>query len=177
MRHGMVSSFPLDYMHLICLGVVRRLLHQCSHGLHSKLSQTQLLTVSEKLVALQPHIPREFSRKPRRIAQYKQWKATELRLFLLYVGPVVLKGILPATLYFHVMDLSVAMRILLSPRLCKYYLDFARHLLRYFVSKFGTHYGDNQLVYNVHSVIHLADDAQVHLMRYHLSSMKVSWDS
>ena len=158
---GMVSSFPLDYMHLICLGVVRRLLHLWSHGLPaSRLSQTQLLTISGKLVALQPYVPREFSRKPRSIAQCKQWKATELRLFLLYVGPVALKGILPETLYSHFMDLSVAMRILLSPRLCSYYLDFARKLLRYFVSTFAKLYGDNQLVYNVHSVIHLANNAQ-----------------
>jgi len=27
LQFGMVSNFPLDYMHLICLGVVRRLVH------------------------------------------------------------------------------------------------------------------------------------------------------
>jgi hypothetical protein len=29
---GVVSHFPLDYMHLICLGVVRRLIHLWVNG-------------------------------------------------------------------------------------------------------------------------------------------------
>lgn len=97
---GMVSAFPLDYMHLVCLGIVRRLLHQWSHGSHNtKLSQAQLATISDKLAVVRPDIPHVFSRKPRALAEYKQWKATELSLFLLYTGPVVLKGVLSPEMY------------------------------------------------------------------------------
>nr|XP_047125729.1 uncharacterized protein LOC124807648 [Hydra vulgaris] len=90
---GMVSSFPLDYMHLVCLGVVKRMINQWVHGSKKKqcLSKTSLTTLSEKLVLFKQHVPKEFSRKPRSILEFKRWKATELRQFLLYTGPVVLK--------------------------------------------------------------------------------------
>ena len=32
LKCGMVSGFPLDYMHLVCLGVIRRLLNLWIHG-------------------------------------------------------------------------------------------------------------------------------------------------
>ena len=99
---GMVTCFPLDYMHLICLGVMRRLLHcwlNGPRGHHAKLPHNIIGAVSDLLVNLRPHIPREFARKPRSPAEYKLWKATELRLFLLYTGPVVLKGFLSPAAY------------------------------------------------------------------------------
>ena len=89
---GMVSQFPLDYMHLVCLGVMKRFLHVWLRGsLKFRLSGFQTLTISDKLVSLLPYIPHEFSRKPRALSEVDRWKATELRLFLLYTGPVVLK--------------------------------------------------------------------------------------
>lgn len=33
---GMVSQFPLDYMHLICLGVVKKILQIFTHGSHKQ---------------------------------------------------------------------------------------------------------------------------------------------
>ena len=39
-------------------------------------------------------------------------------------------------------------------------MDYSRQLLVYFVESFCNLYGNDQLVYNVHSLIHLADDAQ-----------------
>ena len=157
----LVTSFPLDYMHLVCLGVMRRLLWLWIHGPRStKLSQSQITIVSESLLSLQCYIPREFARKPRSLSEYKTWKATELRLFLLYSGPVVLKGILSNNLYEHFLTFSVAIRIMLTQSLLDHYLDYADNLLKYFVSSFGIIYGKDQLVYNVHSLIHLADDAK-----------------
>lgn len=158
---GLVTSVPLDYMHLVCLGVMRRLLCLWIHGPRStKLSQSQLTIVSGRLVDLQCYIPREFARKPRSLLEYKTWKATELRLFLLYCGPLVLKGILPDKLYEDFLAFSAAIRILLTQGLLKQYLVYAEDLLKYFVHEFGVAYGEDQLVYNVHSLTHLADDAK-----------------
>lgn len=169
----MVSAFPLDYMHLVCLGIVRRLLHQWSHGSYNtKLSQAQLATISDKLAVVRPDIPHVFSRKPRALAEYKQWKATELSLFLLYTGPVVLKGVLSPEMYSNFLDLSVAIRILLSPDLYSHYLHYSEQLLCYFFSTFGRLYGRNQLVYNVHSLIHLPDDARWYGALDEVSSFK-----
>ncbi len=170
---GMVSHFPLDYMHLICLGAVRRLLHLWIHGSRSqKLSQNTLTAVSERLSLILPFIPREFSRKPRSLCDYKIWKATELRLFLVYTGPVVLKGLLSPDAYSNFLDLSIAVRILLSPGHLEFYLDFADQLLKYFVQTFCNLYGKDQLVYNIHSLIHLADDARKFGVLDNISSFK-----
>lgn len=69
------------------LGVVRRIIHQWTSGQHCyKLSQGLLSAISDRLVSLQPFIPTEISRKPRSLLEHKLWKATELRLFLIYTG-------------------------------------------------------------------------------------------
>jgi len=158
---GMITNFPLDYMHLICLGVMRRMLHLWVHGPHAcKLSHSTISAISDRMQAARSYIPREFSRKPRSLLEYKLWKATELRLFLVYTGQVILKGFLSPKVYSNFLDLSVAVRLLLSPPLIERYVDYADKLLKYFVLSFCRIYGNDQLVYNVHSLIHVADDAR-----------------
>ena len=105
-------------------------------------------------------LPCEFSRKHRSLFEFRQWKATEFRLFFLYTGPVVLKGKLTPALYKNFMCLSVAIRILLNNKSNSESYDYAEKLLKCFVVGVSEHYGDEQLVYNVHSLIHLADDAR-----------------
>lgn len=169
LKFGMISWFPLDYMYLICLGVVRRLINFWLNGPSScKLPHAIISVISEKLVSLQPYISREFAR----ISEFKQWKATELRLFLLYTSPIVLKGFLPFALYKNFWSLSVAMRILLSPSLLQHYADYAGQLLKYFVEIFADIYGEEQIVYNVHSVIHIVDDAKKYGVLDNCSSFK-----
>jgi hypothetical protein len=64
--------------------------------------------------------------------------------------------------YKHFLCLSVAISILLdscdSKR--KAYLDYAKQLLEYFVDKSGDIYTECFVVYNIHSLKHLADDAR-----------------
>ena len=85
---------------------------------------------------MHPHIPCDFSRKPPSLFEYKHWKATELRLFLLYTAPVCLKGVLQPDLYANFLDVSVAVRLLLCHSSCIRYADYAENLLKYFVSCF-----------------------------------------
>ena len=58
------------------------------------------------------------------------------------------------------MCLSVAIRILLNNKSNSESYDYAEKLLKCFVEGVSEHYGNEQLVYNVHSLIHLADDAR-----------------
>ncbi|KAJ8018071.1 hypothetical protein HOLleu_44145 [Holothuria leucospilota] len=158
---GPVTKFALDYTHLICLGVVRRLLLLWMKGpLQCRQSSNCLKLVSERLVSFRAYLPLEFSRKPRSVFEVKQWKATEFRQFLLYTGPVALRGLLPNHMYRNFMTLSVSMSCLLSPTLCLEFTDYVKDLLKVFVQNFGLIYGNQFLVYNVHSVIHLVDDAR-----------------
>lgn len=97
-----IHLFVLDYMHLVCLGVVRRLLTFLKQGPRAgKLSQRQIGEISSKLVSLNGKLRREFARQPRSLAFLDRWKATEFRQFLLYTGPVVLRSVLPENFYHH----------------------------------------------------------------------------
>ena len=52
------------------------------------------------------------------------------------------------------------MHILLNPTLCQCYNDYAHQLLCTYFQQFGAIYGKDQLVYNVHGLIHLSNDAK-----------------
>lgn len=162
---AMVSGFPHDYMHLVCLGVVRRLfdlwMGTCGK-LNYRISSRQVSFISSKLLALKSYIPSEFARRPRALDERLRWKATELRQFLLYTGPVVLRDVLTTEVYQNFMLLSVSIYILASPTYCLLLNDFANTLLRSFVKHFGELYGQGFLVYNIHGLIHLSDDVKVH---------------
>ena len=84
-----IKPFALDYMHLVCLGVVRRMLHWMKSGPATcKLSFQQRSEISDHLTELSGQLPSEFARQPRSLLELDQWKATELRQFLLYTSTV-----------------------------------------------------------------------------------------
>ena len=103
-------------------------------------------------------MPREFLRKGRPLQEVDRWKATEFRQFLLYLGSIILKAKLPDHFYKHFMLLSVAVYCLASPIFCQPYCDYAKQLICLFVSQVGVLYGETQYVYNIHALVHLADD-------------------
>jgi len=82
--------------------------------------------------------------------------------FLLYTGHIVLKDILSAQLYDHFMCLSVAVCILVNDTLSQKHNVYAHELLVYFVERGKALYGDEFLVYSVHSLIHLPRESVVH---------------
>ncbi|XP_073672075.1 uncharacterized protein [Paramisgurnus dabryanus] len=159
----MIDQFPADYMQQCCLGVMRKMLLMWLRGpLGIRLSSGHVKQVSLQLLKLKACIPNVFARKPRGLEEIDRWKATELRQFALYTGKIVLKGIIAEQLYEHFLVFSVALSILVCPRLSKHYNHNAEELLMYFIAQ-GRHlYGDEFLVYNVHSLVHLASDANLY---------------
>lgn len=99
---GLVSGFPLDFMHLVCLGVMRRLVYLWLKGpLSCRLSSRQVNMLSEQLENVRSYTPVEFNRQPRTLKEIDRWKASEFRQLLLYTGPVLLKSFLHAAAYKH----------------------------------------------------------------------------
>lgn len=77
LRLGMVTQFVLDYMHVVCLGVTRKMLNFWTKGnLKYRQSSFKIKAISEKLVGMSKHIPSEFARKPRSHSEMDRWKAT-----------------------------------------------------------------------------------------------------
>lgn len=96
----LVTNIPLDYMHLVCIGVVKKLIKLWLSGsLKVRLPVFKVKQISDSLKNIRNYIPKEFSRKPRNLEDVSKWKATELRSFLLYTGPFILKKILPLKIY------------------------------------------------------------------------------
>ena len=126
----------------------------------SKLSSQSISTFNCLLLEMKRFIPKEFNRKPRPLSKLSPWKAAELRLFLLYVGVVLLKhqGMLTKARYRHFLKFSVAMRILLSSNTCDEDMPLCSKLLKKFCYDGIQLYDRGFITYNIHSLIHLVDD-------------------
>jgi hypothetical protein len=115
LKLGLVSQIPIDYMHLCCLGIMKKLLFVWTQGpLSVRLGPSNILKISRRLICFKQYIPSEFNRKCRSLKDLKHWKATEYRTFLLYLGPLALRGILNEKMYTHFLLFHVAMYILIS---------------------------------------------------------------
>ncbi|MEW8548043.1 MAG: hypothetical protein AB2693_31455 [Candidatus Thiodiazotropha sp.] len=158
-----VSRFCLDYMHLVCLGVVKRILLFLKQGpAQCKLSSRQIKEISDNLLTYCGKLPSDFARQPRSLFELDRWKATELRQFLLYTGPLVLRKVVPQRLYEHFLLLTVGISILLDTNDSKRnaYLNYGKDLLKYFVETSNDIYSETFTVYNVHNLVHIGDDAK-----------------
>lgn len=158
---GMITQIPLDYMHLVCLVIVKRLLQLWIRERRNiRLSSENVKSVSLHLIKIKSCIPVEFARKPRELDDIDKWKATEFRQFLLYTGFIVMKSVLSSICYNHFLSLCVAIRILTDEQLCVIFNAYANSLLLYFVSNYGKIYGEEYMSYNVHNLLHLSNDVQ-----------------
>lgn len=128
--------------------------------LRTRLGPRVVKAISVKCLGLRTYIPSEFARKPRDLKDIDRWKATEFREFLLYTGPVALLGSLCDELYHNFMLLSIAMLLLLNPRYCLHYCQYAHELLVLFVQHYGQLYGQDMITYNVHGLVHLSDEVK-----------------
>lgn len=156
---GMVTSFVLDYMHLICLGVMRKMLFQWILGksLILKFSSRVVDEISQDLMQLSVYIPTEFARKPRTLREVRRWKATEFRQFLLYTGVLVLKNKANLAIYQNFLLLHSAIFILIHeiPE-----IKSAEQFLNIFVSHSLELYGQEFCSYNVHNLLHIVEDVK-----------------
>lgn len=112
---GMVSQFPIDPMHLIDLGITKKiLLAMINKKTILPMPRFAIMSISEKLCSLSSYNPREFARNPRGLDEISRWKATEFRQFVLYTGLVALRDFVPTEMYEHFLLIHCSYRILLS---------------------------------------------------------------
>ncbi|KAJ8677968.1 hypothetical protein QAD02_013755 [Eretmocerus hayati] len=156
----MIRMFILDFMHLVCLGITKRLVTE--YWLKTSLNFMNKVNISQlslRLTNLNKQIPIDFQRSTTTIEVIHQWKATEYRFFVLYCGMFVLKDLLNAEAYKHFLLLSIGCRILCSQDYSLKYHDIARECLDKFV-KLAQHpdlCDLKILISNMHNSLHLAD--------------------
>lgn len=157
----MVNSFPLDYLHLILLGITKKLIHFWMEGNRSykiKLSANDISRISARIVFAGLSLPKEFSRAVRTLDLLCYFKGTELRTFLLYTGVVVLENILPQEAYSHFLLLHCAVTICVSEHHF-IYLEIAEKLFELFYNDMII-YGVEYTSFNFHNVKHLIADVK-----------------
>ncbi|XP_046406921.1 uncharacterized protein LOC124171705 isoform X1 [Ischnura elegans] len=154
----MIKHFPYDYMHLTCLGIMRKILTYFMMGsLLVRLPSSSIEKMCQLLESLASSIPSEFPRKPRTLRELSRWKATELRQIMLYTGPYVFHKIVATDVFVHFLCFHYAMRCYVSDTYCQQ-RKRARNLMAYFVENFSKLYGKKSVSHNVHALIHLHSD-------------------
>ena len=107
--------FPLNYMHLVCLGVMKRFLLFWKEGPRPfRLEPFQIYQISERLKKHDRINPLWVCSTDQRAGWTKQIKSYRIKNILLYVGPIVLKVILRPEKCILFLSLSVSIRILLK---------------------------------------------------------------
>lgn len=157
----MVKQIPLDYLHTVLLGVMKKLIRMwlCGNTV-ARQPSTLIQQISGRLLNIAVHQPLELQRKIRSLSNFGHFKGTEFRSFLLYAGPVALKDILPIHLYQHFLLLHSSISILCDKETCKTHSDLVRHMLNAFINDMSDIYGEENVIYNVHCLTHLVDDVQ-----------------
>ena len=144
---GMVSQFSLRYMHLVCLGVVRRKLHFWLRGhlnfqVPANIAERMSAKVLQNMflyscgVCLKAQIAKGI-----RLLEGHWMKAVSAVHSNCNVGTF-----LDRNMYSNFMLLFSGIAILVSTRL-SCHTQYATTLLRSFVSHFGEIYGKDQIVY------------------------------
>lgn len=127
---AMVTQFPLDYMHLVCLCVMQRLITLCREKVLCKkeLYQHKWILFHNRMLCWAPLCLQNLHR----ITYFTQcwslksyWVLPGFFFFFLYTGPFVLKIILLRAQYRNFMLFYVAIWLLLTPRFCHSYCDYA----------------------------------------------------
>lgn len=160
----LVTQFPLDPMHLIFLGVVRRVLLNYFFERSSpfRLSQKIITDIDTKISVVHSHITSDFSRKSRSLKEIHRWKATEYRLFIMYTYPVLFFNAINQVQFDLILSLHCAVFILSDADLILKYSDFAETCLNDFVIKSATVFDKDFVVFNVHNLNHLVDDVKLY---------------
>lgn len=89
----------------------------------------------------------------RGLDQLPHFKANEFKVWLLYIGPVVLRNVLENGLYVRFMIFSIAIRLLL---ISSEFATAGDNLMKRFLDETQNEHGEECFSANMHSLNHLA---------------------
>lgn len=163
---NMIDDFVVaEDLHLFHLGVMKKCILMWKEGPTEsikKWTDDEIKTLNRMLKSINNDMPTEIHRSLRDINYIKHWKGCELRTFLLYVGPIVLKYVIKQDEYKHFIKLFCAVTLCSTDT----YLNnnkrgisnLIRVLFNEYVEEFGELYGIEFISSNVHNLKHVIDD-------------------
>ena len=152
-----------EYMHLVLLGVMCKLLSAWLDGKFNRLERMSghdSNTAARRLSLMHEYVPEEFARKPQDIADYEDFKATEFRQILLFDGIIIFRNLLSKHAYYNFLLFHAAIRSLCYYADSEEYLYFAKITLKSVHDQMQNIYTPAFMSYNVHGLLHLAKDAK-----------------
>lgn len=152
-----------DSLHLIDLGIQKRLLQGWKNGGHNfkdkKLSVHQVKEMSLALIKCNEFRPKELHRAVRGMDSLAHWKGLEYRTFLLYLSPTILKDFLAEEIYNHFMLLFCSITIMsCDTHIADGLLPLAEAMLLEYLEQYIHIYGIDSINNNLHNLCHLSED-------------------
>lgn len=154
----MIYSFPIDPMHGVDLGPMRKIL--MLFIFHKILDPN---VADPFLLQMCKFIPSDYVRRPRSLKTIDYYKATEFRLFALYLGPVLFKLCnINTTQYENFLNFFISYRLLMGEDniVSEENCNTAEVLLQNFVSTFKNIF--EELSFNFHNLLHLVEGVRRH---------------
>ncbi|KAE9533659.1 hypothetical protein AGLY_009008 [Aphis glycines] len=128
---NITSLFSLDYMHLLCLGVMKKLINLWMNNGHTslRLSSHKIKHLSLNLKKCKAVLPMNLLKNREELKSILEFR--QLLLYTLNTIPIVFKNVLSDECYKHFMSLNISMRIHLSKDHSEY-SNYVVELLNYF---------------------------------------------
>lgn len=159
---NLIHSIAVDYMHTVCLGVVKRLLtlwFSQEYKSDPWFIGNRVSEVDQRLMKICP--PNSLTRTPRPIKEHrKHFKASELKMWLLHYGPVCVKNVLPNAYYHHFLYLNKGIYLLLSSSISQKDLDDSAKCLQSFCVLTRELYGERFMTINFHLLLHTVESVR-----------------
>jgi len=157
-----VTGFPPDYMHCVCLGVVRQVVNiLVDTGNHSQPFYLGNCIEEIDSYLLQQKPPNEIHRSARSILLRKYWKASEWRCFLLFYSVVVFKKLMRTKYFQHWLLLVNGIHMLLNTTVKDEKINYANRYLVKFVAQFHELYGRTNTSFHVHLLLQLSESVRI----------------
>ncbi|KAH8035074.1 hypothetical protein HPB51_004315 [Rhipicephalus microplus] len=154
---NIIWGFTPDYMHCVLLGVARQMTEDwlSNVGEEYYIGAPQTVAVlDQRLCSIKPHSC--MPRLPRSVSLRKYWKASEWQQWLLYFSLPCLEGLLPRQYLKHFALLVKGIALLLQDTVSLSDISVSTDCLVKFVVDMQFLYGEKNMTFNVHQLLHMA---------------------
>lgn len=159
-KFNIVEGMVQDFLHNVPFGIGRTFLDEWLTNTSRSFyigSPDELLALNKRINQLTPCI--EVRRPVRPISVCAHWNAREYENWILFYSIPVLSDILPARFLNHWICFVQAIYLLSRQSISHNDVNIAHKLLIHFVSNVQMIYGKKYMTFNVHILLHLAQNA------------------